>query len=131
MSAKRSWINGASSSFVSMSPNFARINSMYCPSQSVVVEGSLQLFLLSQWDQRLRQTTEIPQTDEGLLVEGIAAVVVGVITDEAGIVVVDEPERTVVERDAVDRHVVGVHDSMCPADSLPLRDQPRRAFDDL
>ena len=97
----------------------------------VAVEGGLQFFLLCQGEQCLRQTAEVPETDIGLLIEGIAAVVVRVVADKSRIVVVDETERAVVECDPQDRHVVGVHDAVRPADGLPLRNQPRCAFNDL
>ena len=106
---------------------------MYRPSQrgSVAVECGLQILLFGQREQRLRQTAEIPETDKGLLIKGIAAVVVGVVTDETRVVVVHEPKRTVVEGDAMDRHIVRVHNPMSPADGLPLPNQLRGALDDL
>src|SRR5262245_55551484 len=55
--------------------------------------------------------------------KGIAAVVVGMVTDKTRVVVIHEAERTVVEGYSVDRHVVRIHDPMSPADGLPLRDQ--------
>ncbi len=98
---------------------------------SIAVECGLQVFLWGQREQRLRQTAEIPETDVRLLIEGVAAIVIGVVADESRVVVVDESEWSVVEGDAMDRHIVRIHDSMRPADGLPLRDQPCRAFDDL
>ena len=99
--------------------------------RSIAVQRRFQVFLLRQRKERLRQTTQIPEPDIGLLIEGITAAVVGMVTDEAGVVVVEKAEGAIVERETQDRHVVRIHDSMRPADGLPLRDQPRRALHQL
>src|SRR5438094_10271709 len=56
---------------------------------------------------------------------------VGMIADEAGVVVVHEPEGSVIERQSENRHIIGVHDSMRETDGLPLRDEACRARDDF
>ncbi len=53
------------------------------------------------------------------------------VADEAGFVIVHEPEWTIVERQTKDRHVVRIHHPVSPADGLPLSDQPGGALDDF
>ena len=97
----------------------------------ITIQRRFQVFLLRQREERLRQATQIPEPDIGLLIEGVAAIVVGMVADETWVVVVEKAERAIVEREAQDRHVVRIHDTMRPADRLPLRDQLRRALHQL
>ncbi len=62
-------------------------------------------------------------TDLRLHVVRVAAMLVAVVADVIGVEGVDEAVRAVVDRQAEDRHVVGVQHAMAETDALPLRDQ--------
>ena len=53
---------------------------------------------------------------------------VGVIADITGLIVIEEAVRAVVNGDAENRHVVGVHHAVSETDGLPMGDQARRPF---
>ena len=53
----------------------------------------------------------------------VAALRIGVIADVVRVEAVHEAERAVVDREAEDRHVVGVHHAVAEADGLPVRHQ--------
>ena len=94
-------------------------------------KARFERFLLDQRQQRLSQATQIPESDVGLLIEGIAAVVIGVVADKPRIVVIHKPIGAIIHRQTKNRHIVGVHHPMGPTDRLPLRDQPRGALNDF
>ena len=76
-----------------------------------------------QRHQRLGQLGEVPCRDVGLLVEGVAPAGVGMVADIAGVEGVEKAERAIVEREAEDGHVVGIHHPVREAHRLPLRHQ--------
>ena len=93
----------------------------------VDVQGFFERFFGGQREQRLREATEVPQPDGGLLIKRVPAVVIGMVADQPRVVVVEKAERPVIQSDPVDGHVVGVHDSMRPPDRLPSGDEMSRA----
>ena len=70
---------------------------------------------------------QVPVRHLGLVGKGVAPLVVGMVADVAGIETVHELERAVVQRQAQDAHVVGVHDTVAETQRLPVRQQRRRA----
>ena len=92
--------------------------------------GHCLLLLLDQGQQGLAQAIQVPVGHVGLLVKGIARLVVGVVADMAGLVAVQKLERAVVHRQAQDAHVIGVHHPMAKAHRLPLRHHLRSALGD-
>ncbi len=77
--------------------------------------------------QCLCQGMQVPERHCRLARVGIAALVVAVVADVAGVERVQEAERSVIDRQSEQGHVVGVHDAVAEAHRLPLRDQPRGA----
>jgi hypothetical protein len=71
--------------------------------------ASAQFLVADQRQQGLAQAEQVPVGDVGLLVVGVAALLVAVVADVAGIEAVEELERAVVDGQAQDAHVVGVH----------------------
>jgi hypothetical protein len=61
----------------------------------------------------------------------IAAALVGVVADVVDVEGFHEAEGAVVERQAEDRHIVGVHHAVHEADRLPVRDHARGAARDF
>jgi ABC-type Na+ transport system ATPase subunit NatA len=57
--------------------------------------------------------------------------VIRVVTNKPGIVVIHKAERTVVQCEAENRHIVRVHHAMREADRLPFGDQLRCARDNF
>jgi hypothetical protein len=76
-------------------------------------------------------SAQVPVRDGGLLVEGVAAAAVGVVADVAGVEGVHELEGPVVDGQAQDAHVVGVHHPVHEAHRLPLGEQACRALGHL
>ena len=79
--------------------------------------------LLGVVDERhegLAQAKQVPVGHVGLAGIGIAAAVVGVVANVAGVEGVHELEGAVVDGEAQDAHVVGVHDAVAKAHGLPL-----------
>jgi hypothetical protein len=66
-----------------------------------------------------------------LTIERATAAGIGMVTDKAGIVGVEKPKRSVIQREAENRHVVGIHDAMREADGLPPCDQRRGSRNDF
>src|SRR3546814_1853497 len=84
---------------------------------------------IEQRQRRLQQARGVPMADAGLAVVGIATALVTVIADVMRVERVEKTVRPVIERQAEDRHVVGVHHTVAETDRLPLRDQSGRTFD--
>ena len=82
-------------------------------------------FRCDQMSQRFTQLGQVPVADLRLPSERVAAVAVGLVGGEVGIEPVHEPEGTVIERYAGERHVVGIHYAVDKPRRLPMRDQPR------
>nr|GFD01295.1 hypothetical protein [Tanacetum cinerariifolium] len=78
-----------------------------------------QRFDADEWRQCLSERAEVPLTNRHLIAEGVAAFVVRVVANEVLIEVVEKGERTKVERDAQNRHVVGVHYAVAETVGLP------------
>ncbi len=95
------------------------------------LKACFQRLFFRQRQQGLSQAAQIPKSNVRLLIEGIAAVVIRVVADEPGVVVVHEAVRSIVQCQAHDRHIVGVHDTVRPADGLPLSDQLCGALNDF
>ena len=74
---------------------------------------------------------QVPETDVRLAGPRVAALVVGVVADVAGVEAVEKAERAVVDCQAEDRHVVGVHHAVAEPDRLPRRHQFGGAVRDL
>ncbi len=82
--------------------------------------------------QRLRQAGQVPVRDLWLLAETVATVLaIGRVRRPVGIEIVDPAVRAIVDGQAEDRHVVGVHHAVHESDPHPVRDHPRRAHTDL
>ena len=71
---------------------------------------------------------QVPERHIGLARIGVAASVVAVVADVAGVEDIEKAERPVVDGQAQDRQVVGVHHAMAKTHRLPLRHQARRGF---
>ncbi|MNS93885.1 hypothetical protein D3C72_1280830 [compost metagenome] len=84
-----------------------------------------------QRQQRLRQAVQVPECHLRLLAVGVAALRVGVVADMVGVERVEEAKWAVVDGQAQDRHIVGVHHAVAEADGLPVRDQVGGAQRDL
>lgn len=95
------------------------------------VEAGAQFVHFHQWRQRLGQGGQVPMGDRYLVAEGVAAGVVGVVADVIGVEIVEEGVGPVVEGNAEDRHVVGVHHPVAEAIGLPAGDEFGVALDDL
>ena len=87
-----------------------------------------QLLLADQGQQGLAQAKQVPVSDVGLLVECIAPGAVGVVADMAGVIGIKKLEWAVVDGQAQDAHVVGVHHTMTKTHRLPLRHHLRRTL---
>ena len=94
-------------------------------------KGFAQGFNADKRRQCLGQRAEVPLTDRYLVAEGVAAFVIGMVTDELGVKVIEEGERAKVEGNAQNRHVVGVHHPVAKAVGLPLGDQCGVALDNF
>ena len=90
--------------------------------------GNRVLFVFNQWQQCLAQAEQVPVGDLWLAREGVAAAAVAVVADVVGVVMVEKLERAVVDGQAQQTHVVGVHHAMAKADGLPLGDHARCAL---
>ena len=89
------------------------------------------IFLLRyQRQQRLPQAKQVPVSDVGLLVVGIAALAVGVVADVVGFEAVQKLKGSVVDGQAQDAHVVGVHDAVAKTHCLPCGHEFCRALAD-
>ncbi len=86
------------------------------------------VFLTDQRVQRLAQAEQVPVRHLRLLAEGVAALGVAVVADVVGIEPVQKLERAVVDGQAQDGHVVGVHHAVAKAHGLPVGQQLGRAF---
>ena len=86
-------------------------------------------------DERIDRVGElgaVPLPDVWLRTESVALVfTVGGIRGPAGVVVLEPAVRAVVDRQTVNRHVVGVHHAVNEPDSLPMHDHLGSAFRDL
>ena len=87
-----------------------------------------ELLFTDQGKQSLPQTKQVPVGDVGLLVERVAAFLVRVVANVAGVECIQKLKRPVVDGQTQNAHVVGVQDAMAKAHRLPLCDQCRRAF---
>ena len=83
-----------------------------------------------QRQQRLSQTKQVPVSDVGLPVVGVAALAVGVVADVVGLECIQKLEGPVVNGQPQDAHVVGVHDAVAKAHRLPGRHEFCRALAD-
>ena len=92
--------------------------------------GQRVFLVFNQRQQSLAQAKQVPVGHVGLLVVGIAALVVGMVANVAGVERIEELERAVVNRQAQDAHVVGVHHAVAKPDGLPGGHQVRGAFAD-
>ncbi len=78
-----------------------------------------------QRHQRLRQRGAVPVPDLRLHLIAVTALTVAVIADMRRIIL----ERPIVQRQAQNRHIVGIEHAMHEAHPLPLRNQARGAGD--
>ena len=83
--------------------------------------GDGVLLLADERHERLTQAKQVPVGDVGLLVKSVAALVVGVVADVRRVVAIEKLEGAVVQSQAQDAHVVGVHHTVAKADRLPVR----------
>ena len=93
-----------------------------------LVIGQRRFSCFDAADQRqkcLAQYEAVPLADLRLHTVGVAALLVGMVADMAWIVGFNEAERTVIQCQPDDRHIIGVHHAMYEADSLPMRYQIR------
>ena len=79
----------------------------------------------------MRQPVKVPQADHRLIFEAVAPLIIAVVADKAGLVIVQETVRAVVDGEPQQRHVIGVHHAVRKAYALPLGDQARGALDDV
>ncbi len=77
--------------------------------------------------QRLRQFLQIPVTDRGLLIQRVTARRIRVVADKVRHVGIDKAVGAVIQRQAEQRHIVGVHHPVTEARRLPFGNQPRGA----
>ena len=84
-----------------------------------------------QCGQGLGQCVQVPQCHRALVGVGVAAALVGVVEHPRGLEVVQEPIRPVVQRQAQNGHVVGIHDAVHETLRLPSGDQSGSTFDHL
>ena len=87
-----------------------------------------QLLVVNQRGQGLRQAVQIPVRHIRLAAIGITALVVRVVANVGGVKAVQKLEGAVVDGQAQEAHVVGVHDAVAKAHRLPLRQKFGRAF---
>ena len=88
----------------------------------VRLEGrACRALIADQRQQRLRQAKEIPVSHVGLAVVCIAALRVAVVADMAGHEGIQKLERAIVDGQAQDAHVVGVHHAVAKTYGLPVR----------
>ena len=100
--------------------------------QEVTLGGRPNCRLIaSQRAESLGQTIEIPLPDMRLVAIAVAALIVGVVADVAGVEGLHEAEGSVVERQTEDGHVVGIHHAVHEADRHPARDQFAGAAADI
>lgn len=78
--------------------------------------------------QGLAQTVEIPVRHLRLAVEGVAALSITVVADMAGVKRIEKLKRAVVNCQAQNAHIVGIHHPMAKAHRLPLRQHVRCAL---
>ncbi len=106
------------------------------PHQFGVVQHQL-LFVLGQRHsqritvdmprQRLRQLLQIPVADRRLLIQRVTTRRIRVVADKIGHIGIDKAVGAVIQRQAEQRHVVGVHHPVTEARRLPFGNQPRGA----
>ena len=84
--------------------------------------------VVNEGQQGLAQAKQIPVHHARLAVEGVAALGVGVVANVRWIKCVQKLERTVVQRQAQDAHVVGIQNPVAKAHRLPQRHQLRAAL---
>ena len=85
--------------------------------------GQCRVLIADQRQQRLAQAEQVPVGDVRLAIEGVAALAVGVVANMARDEGVEKLERSVIDGQAQDAHVVGVHHAVAKAGCLPLSQQ--------
>ena len=91
-----------------------------------------RLDLADEWVDRVGELGAVPLPDVGLRTESVALVLaIGGVGGPAGVVVLEPAVGPVVDRQTVNRHVVGVHHAVNEPDSLPMHDHLGSAFRDL
>jgi len=96
------------------------------PGESALVGfqgGHCQFLVAHQGHEGLTEAEKVPVGHLGLARKRVAALVVGVVADVARVVGIQKLEGAVVQRQAQDAHVVGVHHAMAKANRLPVRQQ--------
>ena len=81
--------------------------------------GKCSIAVTNQRHQRLGKCVQIPKRHIRLACKRVAALLVGVVADVAGVECVEETKRAVVDGQAQDAHVVGVHHAVAKAHGLP------------
>jgi hypothetical protein len=94
-----------------------------CIAVGVIDRSTGLLWRLDQRQESISQTIEIPLPDMRLVAVGVAALMVGVVADVAGIEGLHETERAVIQRQAEDGHVVGIHHAVHETNRHPVRHQ--------
>ena len=89
----------------------------------ISLERRGQRVAVDQAPQRDRQGIQIPQPDTRLVGKGITPALIGVIADEIGIIGIQKTIRPVIQGQAQDGHIVGVHHAMGETGRLPFRHQ--------
>ena len=92
--------------------------------------GALLLVVVEERQQRLRESREVPLRDARLIRERVATAAIDRAEFLERVVLVEERARSVVDRLAGDRRVVGVHHAVHEADAEPARDETRLRVDD-
>ncbi len=93
----------------------------------ILGQRSSQLITVYMASQRLRQLLQIPVTDRGLLIQRVTARRIRVVADKIGHVGIDKAVWPVIQRQAEQRHVVGIHYPVTEARRLPFGNQARGA----
>ena len=83
--------------------------------------------LVHERQQGLGERVQVPLADVRLAMERVTPPTVGMVADEARVVVIQKAERPIVQGQPQNRHVVGVHDAVGKSDRLPLGHELRRA----
>ena len=97
----------------------------------IVAQSPAHVILVHDWQQGPGQVLAVIEADLRLAVVGVAAGLVGVVGNVAGVEIVQEGEGAVIEGVADDRHVVAVHNPMAEAHGLPVGNHPGGALHDF
>ena len=114
-------------------PEFGAHARLQCGGEDSFVgfqRGQGLLLVANERQQGLPQAKQVPVSNVGLLVVGVAALFVRVVADMARVKRIKELERAVVDGQPKNAHVVGVHHAVAKPHGLPGSHQVRGSFAD-